>query len=68
MVTLNVRGLPRSMTEKTLAGLFAQHGRVHKLKLAIDPFKSPMHDQDLGVPLSWLRMPTSNVVLLCRAC
>ena len=24
MVTLNVRGLPRSMTEKTLAGLFAQ--------------------------------------------
>ena len=40
MVTLNVRGLPRSMTEKTLAGLFAQHGRVHKLKLAIDPFKN----------------------------
>jgi RNA recognition motif-containing protein len=40
MVTLDVRGLPRSMTEKTLSGLFAQYGRVHKLKLAIDPFKN----------------------------
>jgi len=40
MLTLNVRGLPRSMTEPALSDLFSKFGRVHKLKLAIDPFKN----------------------------
>ncbi|HET6545478.1 MAG TPA: RNA-binding protein [Rhodanobacteraceae bacterium] len=39
MLLLNVRGLPRSMTEQALSELFSRYGRVHKLKLAMDPFK-----------------------------
>lgn len=38
MLTINVRGLPRSMTEKTLTELFEAHGRVRGLKLAKDLF------------------------------
>ncbi|MFC4727956.1 RNA recognition motif domain-containing protein [Coralloluteibacterium thermophilus] len=38
MLTLNVRGLPRSMNEKTLTELFAAHGRVRGLKMAKDLF------------------------------
>ncbi len=40
MITLNVRGLPRSMTERSLSDLFARFGKVHKLKMAFDPFKN----------------------------
>ena len=40
MITLNVRGLPRTMTETSLNVLFGQFGRVHKLKMAMDPFKN----------------------------
>ena len=40
MLVLNVRGLPRSMTETTLSDLFSKFGRVHKLKLAMDPFRN----------------------------
>ncbi|MGA9343244.1 MAG: RNA-binding protein [Rhodanobacteraceae bacterium] len=39
MLVLNVRGLPRSMTEHALDELFSRYGRVHKMKLAMDPFK-----------------------------
>lgn len=38
MLTLNVRGLPRSMTETTLQQLFATHGRVFELRIAKDLF------------------------------
>jgi len=38
MLTLNVRGLPRSMTENDVLQLFAQHGRVFDLRLARDIF------------------------------
>ena len=38
MLTLNVRGLPRSMTESSLQNLFAAHGRVFGLKIAKDLF------------------------------
>lgn len=38
MLTLSVRGLPRSMTENTLTDMFAQHGRVHKLRMSRDLF------------------------------
>lgn len=38
MLTLNVRGLPREMTESSLNDLFARHGKVHGLKLAKDLF------------------------------
>ena len=38
MLTLNVRGLPRSMTETSLQGLFATHGRVFELRIARDMF------------------------------
>jgi hypothetical protein len=38
MVTVSVRGLPRSMDEQTLAGLFGEHGRVFKMKLIKDLF------------------------------
>ncbi len=38
MLTISVRGLPRSMNENTLEEMFAQHGRVHKLKLSRDLF------------------------------
>ncbi|HRQ64825.1 MAG TPA: RNA-binding protein [Xanthomonadaceae bacterium] len=38
MVTVSVRGLPRSMNEQTLESLFAEHGRVFKMKLIKDLF------------------------------
>jgi len=38
MLTLNVRGLPRSMTESSLQNMFAAHGRVFELKIAKDLF------------------------------
>ena len=38
MLMLNVRGLPRSMTETTLQELFATHGRVFELRMARDLF------------------------------
>jgi RNA recognition motif-containing protein len=38
MLTLNVRGLPRSMTEAALRDLFASHGRVFDLRIAKDLF------------------------------
>lgn len=38
MLTISVRGLPRSMNEDTLEQLFGQHGRVFQLKLAKDLF------------------------------
>jgi RNA recognition motif-containing protein len=38
MLTLNVRGLPRSMTEATLQQLFEPHGRVFEMRLAKDLF------------------------------
>lgn len=38
MLTLSVRGLPRSMNESTLNDLFSQHGKVHRLKLSTDLF------------------------------
>ncbi len=40
MLTLSVRGLPPSMTERSLAELFEKFGKVHKLKMAFDPFKN----------------------------
>ncbi|WP_440222405.1 RNA recognition motif domain-containing protein [Dokdonella sp. MW10] len=40
MITLNVRGLPRETTERSLTELFGKFGKVHKLKMAIDPFKN----------------------------
>ena len=40
MLTLNVRGLSREATEQSVTELFAKFGRVHKLKLATDPFKN----------------------------
>ncbi len=38
MLTLDVRGLPRSMTESALQQLFASHGRVFDLRMAKDLF------------------------------
>lgn len=38
MITLDVRGLPKSMTDASLHSLFAQHGRVFGLRLARDLF------------------------------
>lgn len=38
MLTLDVRGLPRSMTEPLLQQLFAIHGRVFDLRMAKDLF------------------------------
>ena len=38
MLTLNVRGLPRSMTEKALTELFEAFGKVRGLKMAKDLF------------------------------
>lgn len=40
MLVLNVRGLPRSMTENGLNEMFSKFGRVHKMKMASDPFKN----------------------------
>jgi len=38
MLTLSVRGLPRSTTEQSLTELLSRHGRVHNLKMAKDLF------------------------------
>jgi RNA recognition motif-containing protein len=38
MLTLNIRGLPRTMTETSLQQLFATHGRVFDLRMAKDLF------------------------------
>lgn len=38
MVIINVRGLPRDMTENKLENLFGEHGRVFDLRLAKDIF------------------------------
>ena len=38
MLTLNVRGLPRSMTEAALQALFEPFGRVFEMRLAKDLF------------------------------
>lgn len=38
MITLSIRGLARSTTEKTLSELFEKHGRVHSVKLVKDLF------------------------------
>ena len=38
MLTLNVRGLPRSMTETSLHALFAAHRRVFDMRIAKDLF------------------------------
>jgi RNA recognition motif-containing protein len=38
MLTLDVRGLPRTMTESSLERLFAAHGRVFGLRMAKDLF------------------------------
>lgn len=38
MLTLNVRGLPRSMTEAALQQLFEPFGRVFEMKMAKDLF------------------------------
>ena len=38
MLILDVRGLPRSMTETSLQQLFATHGRVFDLRMAKDLF------------------------------
>lgn len=38
MLTLDVRGLPRSITETTLRDLFGAHGRVFEIRVAKDLF------------------------------
>lgn len=38
MLIVDVRGLPRSMTETSLQQLFAAHGRVFDLRMAKDLF------------------------------
>jgi RNA recognition motif-containing protein len=38
MITLSVRGLPRSTTEESLTALFSQYGVVRSLKLVKDLF------------------------------
>jgi RNA recognition motif-containing protein len=38
MLTLSVRGLPRSTTEESLTALFSQYGVVRSLKLVKDLF------------------------------
>ena len=38
MLTMVIRGLPKSMTQTTLEGLFAQHGRVFDLRFSRDLF------------------------------
>jgi RNA recognition motif-containing protein len=38
MLTLSVRGLPRSTTESSLSSLFGSYGPVRSLKLAKDLF------------------------------
>jgi len=38
MLTMIVRGLPRTMTQTSLEQMFATHGRVYELKMAKDLF------------------------------
>ena len=38
MLTIGVRGLPRSMTQASLEQLFATHGRVFDLQMSRDLF------------------------------
>jgi len=38
MLTIQVRGLPRSMTEQALNDLFAAYGKVRSLRMARDLF------------------------------
>ncbi|MFC4821356.1 RNA recognition motif domain-containing protein [Dokdonella ginsengisoli] len=38
MITIDVRGLPRSMTESALQALFANHGKVFGLRMSKDLF------------------------------
>lgn len=38
MITLDVRGLPKSMTDGSLQALYSQHGRVFGLRMARDLF------------------------------
>ncbi len=38
MLTLAIRGLPRSTTEQSLTEMFEPHGKVHAMKLARDLF------------------------------
>ncbi|MCU7881127.1 MAG: RNA-binding protein [Candidatus Thiodiazotropha sp. (ex Lucinoma aequizonata)] len=38
MITLSVRGLPRSTTEESLTALFTEYGVVRSLKVAKDIF------------------------------
>ncbi len=38
MLTLSVRGLPRSTTEQSITELFSRHGKVRSLKFAKDLF------------------------------
>lgn len=38
MLTMIVRGLPRSMTQASLENLFAPHGRIYDLRMAKDLF------------------------------
>lgn len=38
MITLSVRGLSQSTTEKSLTELFTQYGKVHSVKLVKDLF------------------------------
>ena len=38
MITLSVRGLDKSTTEKSLTELFEKHGTVHSVKLVKDLF------------------------------
>jgi RNA recognition motif-containing protein len=38
MLTLQVRGLPKSMTESSLEQLFAAHGKVFEVQMARDLF------------------------------
>ena len=38
MLTIAVRGLPRSATEGQIESIFEEHGRVHELHMARDIF------------------------------
>lgn len=38
MLTIMVRGLPRSTTQASLEDLFSRHGRVHDLRITKDLF------------------------------
>lgn len=38
MLTIQVRGLPRSMTEQALSDLFGAYGKVRSLRMAKDLF------------------------------